>query len=74
MKETAQYFISPLLHTINLSFNQGIVPHEHKIAHVVSIFKNGDLTGVNSYRPISILPFFLKILEKLMYNRLIAFF
>ena len=74
MKETAQYFISPLLHTINLSFNKGIVPHEHKIAHVVPIFKNGDLTEVNNYRPISILPFFSKILEKLMYNRLIDFF
>ena len=66
MKETAQYFITPLLYTINLSYNQGIVPHEHKIAHVVPIFKNGDLTEVNNYRPISILPFFSKILEKLM--------
>ena len=34
------------------------------------IFKSGDKLDVGNFRPISVLPCFSKILEKLMYNRL----
>jgi hypothetical protein len=33
------------------------------------VFKNGDKKNVANYRPISILPSFSKILEKIMYIR-----
>ena len=57
----------------NLSLSQGVFPDELKIAKVLPLFKSGDQTIFTNYRPISILPFLSKILEKLMYCRLINF-
>ena len=40
-----------------------------KIAKVVPVFKSGSTEDMGNYRPISILPCFSKILERVMYNR-----
>ena len=55
---------------INCSLNYGIVPQAIKIAKVVPIFKKGESDNPANYRPISILPFFSKFYEKVMYDRL----
>ena len=44
-----------------------------KIAKVIPIFKKGDKLDRGNYRPISLLTSFSKILEKLVYSRLIKF-
>ena len=46
---------------------------ELKIARVVPLFKAVDKSIFSFYRPISVLPSFSKILEKLVYNRLIDY-
>ena len=67
-------FILPILtHVINLSFQQGVFPSEMKHAKVIPLFKSGDKTKVNNYRPISLLLGFSKIIEKCMASRLIEF-
>jgi hypothetical protein len=48
----------------------GIFPSRLKYATIKPIFKNGDKKNVANYRPISILPSFSKILEKIIYIRL----
>ena len=63
----------PLVHVINLSFSQGIVPTELKIARVCPIHKSGDNKLIQNYRPISVLSAFSKIFEKLVFNRLNQF-
>ena len=40
---------------------------------VSPIFKKGDKSILSNYRPISILPCYLNILERLMYSRLNAY-
>ena len=60
----------PLKYMFNLSFEKGIFPDRMKIAKVTPVFKGGDSADLNNYRPISVLPCFSKILERLMYNRL----
>ena len=60
----------PLAEVINCSFDFGIVPRALKTAKVVPIYKKGDKDSLVNYRPISILPYFSKFYEKLMYNRL----
>ena len=44
-----------------------------EIARVVPLFKTGDLSLFTSYRPVSVLPAFSEILERVVYNRLINF-
>ena len=40
---------------------------------IIHIFKSEDKLLINNYYPISILPFFSKILERLMYNCLLNY-
>ena len=44
-----------------------------KTAIVVPIYKSGDEKMFSNYRPVSVLPVFLKLIERLMHNRLIMF-
>jgi len=62
--------VSPLTHLINMSFQTGLVPDELKIAKVVPLYKSGDEMEFSNYRPISVLPIFSKVFERLMYIRL----
>ena len=63
----------PLEILINASFSTGIVPHDLKLANVVPVYKKGPQTSLSNYRPISLLSIFNKLLERLMYNRMIKF-
>ena len=55
-----------LFHFFKFSIKQGILL---KIAKVTPIFKSGAKGNVSNYHPISILPVFSKVLERIMYNR-----
>ena len=57
----------------NKSFKLGQFPDKLKIAKIIPIFKSEDKLLINNYRPISIRHFFSKILERLMYNRLLNY-
>src|SRR6218665_1514424 len=67
---TISLIATPLTSIINSSFKHGLVPTDLKIAKITPIFKAGDKILITNYRPISVLPFFSKIMEKLMANRL----
>ena len=55
-------------------FNNGFFPNNCKIAKIAPIYKNGSKEEINNYRTISILTCFSKVIEKMIYNRLMAFF
>ena len=73
IKSTIKDLSAPLAFLINLSFRDGLFPDEMKTAKVVPLYKANDPTVFSNYRPVSILPVFSKILERVMYNRLIKF-
>ena len=56
-----------------MCFKPGVFPNCLKVAEVVPIFKKGDQSKATNYRPISLLSQFDKILEKIIYHRLIHF-
>ena len=70
VKATAHSISQPISHITNMSFQTGIFPTDLKKAKVIPIYKNKDKSTFCNYRPISLLPAFSKIIERLAYNRL----
>ena len=52
-------------------FQLDIVPSKMKIGKIIPVYKKGDKHLFSNYRPITLLPCFSKILEKVVYNRII---
>ena len=67
--------ITPLfVHLINRSVSSGVCPDMSKLAKVIPVYKNkGENYLYSNYRPISMLPVFSKIIEKLIYNKIFSF-
>jgi len=63
----------PLADIINCSFTYGIFPQALKTAKIVPIFKRDARDNFTNYRPISLLRYFSKFFEKIMYERIIGF-
>lgn len=66
IKKIAEYIYQPLSYLYNTLIQTGIFPDGMKIAKDIPIFKSGDKEVVSNYRPISLLPTFSKIFEKLI--------
>ena len=73
VKYVSSYILIPLTHIFNLTFAIGKIPDQLKVAIVTPVYKASDKNIFSNYRPISVLPCFSKILEKLMYKRLITY-
>ena len=54
----------------NRSISQCKFPATWKIARVTPIFKDGDKSAKENYRPISVLPVISRLFEKIVYNQL----
>ena len=65
------HIVKPLTYIFNLSLEKGTVPSELKVAKIIPIYKDDDPAVFNHYRPISILPVISKVLEKLVYQKLV---
>lgn len=66
--------VVPLTKLINSAIDIGTFPDSLKTAVVVPIFKKGDPNDISNYRPISILPIFSKIFEKVLKNQIVKYF
>ena len=65
--------MTSLTYLINLSINEGVFPDELKMAKVIPIYTSDNEQSINNYRPISVLPYFSKIFEKVIANHVIDF-
>ena len=63
----------PIAEMINISVQSGVYPSILNHAKVIPVFKTGDVTESDNYRPISLLSNLNKIFEKVMYKRFIAY-
>ena len=64
----------PITNLVNKMINDGLFPDKLKIAKIIPIYKKNDLHLFENYRPISILPSFSKIFEKILYNQMFNYF
>ena len=67
MKQCIDSYIDPLTILINQSIQQGVFPAELKIARVIPLYKGDNNQLIHNYRPISVLPFFSRIYEKIIF-------
>ena len=74
LKKCAQHISGHLSGYINHFMKIGKFPGILKIGKVTPVFKKGDAQEFDNYRPISIIPIFGKIFEKVIYDRLYSFF
>ena len=68
IKKVIYCIVQPLTYIFNKSFVEGVFPDDMKIAKVLPLHKSGERNLFTNYRPVSILPQFSKILEKLFYK------
>ena len=60
----------PLKCIFDLSLKSGTFLEKMKVARVTPVFKSVETSLMTNYRPISVLPCFSKMLERITYNRL----
>ena len=73
LKLAAPIVCDSLAYICNLSLFTSNFPSAWKKARVTPIFKEGDKSDVNNYRPISVLPVISKIIERSVHNQLYDF-
>ena len=71
LKHCAHIISKPLTYICNRSLTTGIFPERCKFAIVRPIYKKGGYNEMNNYRPISLLTAISKILETVMFKRLV---
>ena len=74
LKKCAPLLSHHLAGFINSFMESGTFPSVLKIGKITPVFKKGDSQIFDNYRPISILPIFGKLFEKILYSRLYSFF
>ena len=63
----------PLTYIFNWAIRIGVFPDVFKTALIKPLFKGGDKTSVNSYRPISLISNLAKIFERILKTRICNF-
>ena len=64
----------PLKLLFDSSLEKGISPVDWKKINIVPVHKKGNQNLIKNYRPISLLPIFSKIYEKLIFNSIFKYF
>ena len=67
-------FCNYICDTVNSCIRNCLFPEELKWADITPVFKKGDHTDRSNYRPISILPTFSKVFEKIIFDQINSFF
>ena len=73
LKDIAENLVHPFTHIVNLSIENAVVPDEMKLARISPQHKTGDKEKTTNYRPISLLPILAKVLEGLIFERLLTY-
>ncbi|ELU18159.1 hypothetical protein CAPTEDRAFT_56364, partial [Capitella teleta] len=70
LKNCSQQIAKPLTRIFNASIRLSKVPTQWKNVNVVPVFKKGDKSDVQNYRPISLLPCSSRVLERCIVNHI----
>ena len=68
IRECAELTSASLCDLFNTSLVSGIFPDDWKCARVTPLFKQGDPSDLNNYRPISVISVIAKVFERIVYD------
>ena len=71
LNKCAYPLCGPLHHLFSTSLCKHTIPYDWRIHVITPVHKSGDKPQVNNYRPISLLSNTSKVLEQLIYNKVI---
>ena len=74
IKSAKNVLIKPLTLIVNQCLHTGIYTSQLKLSRVKPLFKSGDKSKFNNYRPISLLPSLSKIFESVIFDQLLHYF
>ena len=70
IRECADIISGPLSDLFNKSLMSGIFPDDWKCARVTPLFKQGESSDLNNYRPISVISVVAKVFGRIVYDQL----
>eukprot|EP00794_Sanderia_malayensis_P000789 gene789-79_t len=70
LKDAADELSAPLCRLINKSLQASLFPTSEKCGKITPVFKSGNSTLLDNYRPITVIPALSKVIEKIVYNQL----
>ena len=73
VRECADLISVSLCDLCNKSLLSGIFPDDWKCARVTPLFKQGEASDLNNYRPISVISVIAKVFERIVYDQLYNF-
>ena len=73
IRECADIISDPLYDLFKKSLMSGIFPGDWKCARVTPLFKQGESSDLNNYRPISVISVVAKVFERIVYDQLYNF-
>ena len=73
IRECADLISVSLCDLFNKSLVSGIFPDDWKCARVIPLFKQGEPSDLNNYRPISVISVIAKVFERIIYDQLYNF-
>ena len=74
IKANENFFAEAICFYFNKSSKNGKFLNRLKLANITPVFKEGVRTSKDNYRPVSILPAFSKMFERLLSRQLLDFF
>jgi len=73
LKELEVVIVKPFLIVFRKSLEDGVVPHDWRVANVTPIFKKGSKKNPANYRPVSLTSQIGKICERILKAQIINF-
>lgn len=73
LKGVSDVIGAPLAHLINLSIESGVFPASLKVARVLPIHKKNSVSEMSNYRPVSVLPSFSKVYERVIHDQVVQY-
>lgn len=74
VKESLKFIVEPLTLLCGRAMEEGLWPESFKIAKIIPLHKKGDTDHADNFRPIAIVPYFSKIFEIIIKERLLSYF